>query len=137
MSPAPRGRDPPLRREDLRDASTFEFGEQFAEAIREDGDLDLLEQDAHDAGAVAGLEEERPVAGLTDGAGHETVGRVEEIASSRHGLTLYRIPVETGRRAQAPRTRDMSQPRAPSGAGGVCASVWVSPVPSVARTRMV
>ena len=46
--------------------------------------------DADDPRAVAGLEEEGAVARLADGAGHESVGWVEEIAASRHARTLYR-----------------------------------------------
>ena len=55
-------------------AAPLELGQELAEAVGEDRDLDLLEDDAHDPPAVAGLEEERAVAGLADGAGHETLG---------------------------------------------------------------
>ena len=76
---------------DRRLAAPLELGEELAEPLGQDRDLGLLERDRHDPAAVAGLEEERPVARLADRAGHESVGRVEEIASSRHVRTLYRI----------------------------------------------
>ena len=80
-----------IRHKRFRDAASFQLREQLAEPVGEDRDLDLLQQDAHDTGAIAGLEEECPSSGLTDGARHESVGRVEQIASSRHDLTLYRF----------------------------------------------
>ena len=78
------------------DAAPVQLVEQLAEPLGEDRDLDLLEDDAHDAAAVAGLQEERPVARLTDGAGDEAFGRVEDVAPSRHDLTLYRFGAGTG-----------------------------------------
>jgi hypothetical protein len=75
------------------DPAPFQLGQEFTQPVGEDCDLDLLEDDADDARAVACLEEERPVARLADGAGHETLGWVEEIAASRHVLTLYRFEV--------------------------------------------
>ena len=71
----------------------LQLGQELAQPVGEDRDLDLLEHDAHDPRAVACLEEERPIARLADGAGHETLGWVEEIAASRHVLTLYRFAV--------------------------------------------
>ena len=41
-------------------------------------DLDLLEDDADDLARLAGLQEERPLAGLADRAGDEAVGRIED-----------------------------------------------------------
>ena len=124
-------------------------------AFREDRDLDLLQDDAHDASAVAGLEEERPVAGLADGARDESLGGIEDEATSCHVPTLYRNRAGPGRARLSPRvsartgaivgpgvrpqlmwTWIVSQPRAPSGAGGVRWSVWTTPSPSVARTSM-
>ena len=78
------------------DAAPLELLEQVAQALREHRDLDLLEGHGHDPGPVAGLEEERPVAGRADRAGDEAVGGVEEVAASGHqtakgtGSTLSR-----------------------------------------------
>ena len=66
------------------DAAPLELVEQLAEPVGEDRDLDLLEDDADDAAAVAGLQEERPIARLADRAGHEALGRIEEVATSGH-----------------------------------------------------
>ena len=73
------------------DAAPVEFREQLAEALGEDGHLDLLERDGRHATAVAGLQEERPVPGFTDRAGDETLGWVEDVATSGHARTLYRF----------------------------------------------
>ena len=58
---------------------------------RSASDLDLLERDRDDSPALAGLQEERPIARLPDRAGHESVRRIEDEAPSRHRSTLYRI----------------------------------------------
>jgi hypothetical protein len=62
-------------------------------AVGEDRDLDLLEDHAHHANTVACLEEERAVARLADGAGHETFRWIEKVTASRHDRTLYRFAV--------------------------------------------
>ena len=62
----------------------LELVEQHPEAFGKDGDLDLLENDRDDLAGSARLKEERPVAGLADGAGHEPVGWVEDEEASRH-----------------------------------------------------
>ena len=115
-------RPPRPVRASRRHAAPLELGQEVAEAVGEDRDLDLLEHDADDTRAVACLEEERAVARLADRAGHEALGRIEQIAASRHALTLYRIrrAEPAGRRrhaAQPTFTEIVCQPRAPSGAG--------------------
>ena len=47
----------------------------------------------HDPAALAGLEEERSVARLTDRAGHEPVGRIEDVATSGHAPDSIRESV--------------------------------------------
>ena len=118
------GRRVRRRREDLGHAAPLELGEQLTQAIGQDGDLDLLEQDAHDALAVAGLEEEGAVAGFADRAGHESVGWIEEIASSGHDLTLSdSVRADASRpgraRSGAPDVRACPSRGRRPGAGGV------------------
>ena len=77
-------------------ATAIELAEQVVESLGEDGDLDLLERDRDDPPAVAGLQEERPIARITDRAGDEALGRIEDVAASRHVLTLYRFSPTAG-----------------------------------------
>ena len=72
----------------LGDSAGLELVEEDAEPLGEHGDLDLLEDDRDDLARTPGLEEERPVAGLADRAGHEPIGRVESKESSGHQWTL-------------------------------------------------
>ena len=65
--------------------------EQGVELLREDGHLRLLEDDADDVAALPGLEEERPAAGLADGAGDEPVGTIEGVDATGHDLTLRHL----------------------------------------------
>ena len=58
--------------------------EEVAHPLRESGDLDLLEADAHEGPALARLEVEDPLAGLANRAGNEPVGIVEDEEPSRH-----------------------------------------------------
>ena len=81
-------RRPARRRSRLGDAAPLELVEELAEPLREHRDLGLLEDDADDPAAVAGLEEERPVAGLADGAGDEAVGQVEDEEATWHASTV-------------------------------------------------
>src|SRR5207244_11982643 len=60
----------------LHDAAPVELDEELAEAIGEDRDLRLLEADADDAAAVAGLQEARPIARLAHGSGGPSVRAV-------------------------------------------------------------
>src|SRR5262245_44040941 len=76
------------RRRVLDDAPAVELHEEPAEAFGEDGDLGLLERDADNSGAVAGLEEEGSMTGLTDRAGRESVRKVEDEEAAWHGMTL-------------------------------------------------
>ena len=62
--------------------------EQLVDPLGERRDLLLLQRDAHDPRALAGLEEERARARLADGAGDEALGRVEAVDDRRHGSTL-------------------------------------------------
>ena len=80
----------------LGDAPQVELVEERTEPLGEHRDLDLLERHRDDATALAGLEEERPIARLADRAGDEPVGRVEDVAASGHASTLYRIPRAVG-----------------------------------------
>src|SRR6478736_35478 len=72
------------------DSASVKLGEEVAQAVGEDRDLDLLEDDADDPSSVTGLQEERPIARPADRAGNESLGRVEQVSTSRHVLTLYR-----------------------------------------------
>jgi hypothetical protein len=56
----------PNRRILWRDPALIELAEQLAETVGEDRHLDLFERDADDATAVAGLQEERALAGFSD-----------------------------------------------------------------------
>ena len=76
-----------------RDPTALELVEQLAEPIGQDRHLDLLQNDARDASAVAGLEEEGAIAGLADRARHESLGQVEHIETSGHASTLTRRPM--------------------------------------------
>ena len=58
--------------------------EQHLDSLGEHGDLLLLEGDARDPRAISRLEEKRPLAGLADRAGHETLGLVEAVHNDRH-----------------------------------------------------
>ena len=87
--PAGRGRDLAGR----RDTAPFQLGQELGQSVGQDRDLDLLENDADDAAPLACLEEERSVAWLADGAGHEPFGWVKEVTTSGHDLTLYRFAV--------------------------------------------
>jgi len=73
------------RRRVLDDAPAIELNEELAEAVREHGYLGLLEPDADDPPAVAGLQEEGTVPGLTDGTRGEAVGEVEDEEAAWHG----------------------------------------------------
>ena len=86
----------------LGDPAPLELGHELAEPLGQHGHLDLLHHDTDHARAVPCLEEEGPVARLADGPGHEPLGRIEEIASSRHARTLYRL-------ARIPRPRARSR----------------------------
>jgi hypothetical protein len=94
--------------------------------------LGLLDPDAHEGAPLASLEEERAFAGLTDGAGHESVGVVEDEESSCHpihrtrcrGATVcgadghQRTATEPGLMRQRFRTqRDRAMARRPGGEG--------------------
>src|SRR5262249_45188441 len=118
----------------LGHAAPIELGEELPEALRQDADLDLLQRDAHDAGPFPGLEEERAIARFADGPRDEAVGRIEDVATTRHAPTLYRNrprPPSGGhartRTAQPTSTLMVCQPRAPSGTGEVRCSVRVTP----------
>src|SRR5919197_4066323 len=126
------------------DAPVLELVEELVQAVGEDCDLDLFEGDRHDPIRIARLEKERPLAGLTDRAGDEAVGWIEDVAPSSHALTVPRrrhLVGQSGAMPMFPRqpteTRMVCQPLAPSGAGGVGCSSWSAPVPSVARTEIV
>ena len=105
----------------LGDAALLELVEELVEPLGEDLDLDLLEDDADDLARLAGLEEERPLAGFADRAGNEAVGWVEVEHSSGHGnkSTPLSLPGRQGSVGQPTRTVIVWWPRAPSGAGGV------------------
>ena len=117
----------------LHDAPPVELHEQPPEALREHRDLGLLEGDAHDAPAIASLQEEGAAAGLADGAGGEAIGNVEDEESCAAWSDCTGIRQRAG---QVTVTEIVWWPRAPSGAGGDSASVWTSPAPSVARTSI-
>src|SRR4029079_12062341 len=124
----------------MRHTAPVELAKQVAQPFGEHRDLDLLEGHRHDPAALAGLEEERPVARSTDRPGDEAVGRIEDVATSRHARNLYPIPAgptARGRPRQDTPTSMVCQPRAPWGAGRDGISSWSAPVPSVARTLMV
>src|SRR3954470_3813537 len=62
--------------------------EEFGQALGQGGDLDLLQRDTRHPAALARLQEEGALARLPDGAGHEPVGRVEEVDLAWHRSTL-------------------------------------------------
>src|SRR5579862_1336199 len=109
----------------LDDPMLVELDEEPTEPLGEDRDLGLLEDHADHAPTVAGLQEERPVAGLADRAGRETIGALEDEEAAGHDLTVPPQPTDTW---------IVWWPRAPSGAGWVTSAVCTVPVPSVART---
>src|SRR5687767_9253254 len=120
-------------------ATPVQLAQQVAESFREHRDLDFFQRDRHDPAAIACLQEERAIARVADRAGDETLGWIEDVATSRHVWTLYRFrPRPAGRpRDQETLSAMVCQPRAPSGAGRDGCSVWTWPVPSVARTLIV
>ena len=58
--------------------------EQVVEAVRQRRDLGLLQPNADHRAALAGLEVERPIAGLADGPGDESVRVVEDEETACH-----------------------------------------------------
>ena len=60
-------------------------------------------------------------------------GRAARRAPCQHGAGVDRAAPAS---VSGPRRCGVCQPVAPSGAGGRCSSVWVSPSASVARTRI-
>lgn len=58
--------------------------EQVPEPFGQGGDLRLLEPDADDRSALAGLEIEGPVSRLPDRAGHEAIGIIEDEEATCH-----------------------------------------------------
>ena len=58
--------------------------EQIVEPRRERRHLDLLESHADERPALARLEVERAIARLTDRAGHESIGFIEDEEASCH-----------------------------------------------------
>ena len=72
--------------------------EQLVDALGEHRHLLLLEGDAGDPGAVAGLEEEGALPGRADGAGDEALGRVEAVDHRRHGTNLEAASTATDAR---------------------------------------
>ena len=81
------------RRERLRDldASAGDLRDQERQALGEDLDLDLLEDDRDERAALARLQEERAMAGLADGAGHEPVRDSEVVDATRHEWASGRV----------------------------------------------
>jgi len=88
-----------------RDPAPIELAEQLAEAVGEDRHLDFFEGNADHATAVAGLQEERALAGFPDRPGHEALRWIEDVATSRHGSTLYRFAQRANRPTRPPRLR--------------------------------
>src|SRR5205809_508094 len=86
--PSNAARSSPAGEPAMPSTADLELVEQDAEPFGENRNLDLLEDDRDDLAGSFRLEEERPVAGLADGAGHEAIGWVEMEESSRHGLNV-------------------------------------------------
>ena len=69
--------------------------EQRGQALGQDGDLLLFHLHADHLGLVDGLQIERAVAGLADGARDESIGGAEDMDDTGHGPTNTRAPDDT------------------------------------------